>query len=60
MQIEYPVGWTCEVVLIRLERYRTSTLSRSEALALAEHLEACMSCAQHLALLVEPGPTRRG
>jgi hypothetical protein len=58
--IEYPVGWTCEVVLIRLERYRASTLPRVEALALAEHLEACVSCAQSLALVAGTGPVRRG
>jgi hypothetical protein len=48
---EYPVGWTCEVTLVRLERYIVATLPRREMLALAEHLEACLECAQELALL---------
>jgi anti-sigma factor RsiW len=57
---EYPAGWTCELVLVRLERYRTGTLPLLEALALAEHLEACMECAQRLVLAVASGPVRRG
>ena len=56
---EYPAGWTCELVLVRLEQYRANTLARAEALALAEHFEACFSCAQRLVLIVT-GPARRG
>jgi hypothetical protein len=56
---EYPPGWTCDLVLVRLERYRASALPRAEALALAEHFEACVSCAQRLVLMVA-GTVRRG
>ena len=56
---EYPAGWTCEDVVLRFERYLASTLPRGEALALAEHLEACVVCLQHL-LSVEPRAGRRG
>jgi hypothetical protein len=56
---EYPAGWNCELVLVRLDQYRASTLPRDEALALAEHFEACVSCAQRLALIVV-GTGRRG
>jgi hypothetical protein len=56
---EYPAGWTCELVLVRLERYRASTLPRTEALALAEHFEACVTCAQSLVLMVA-GTALRG
>ena len=48
---EHPAGWTCEVTLVRLERYVAATLPRREMLAIAEHLEACLACAQELALL---------
>lgn len=50
---EYPRGWTCEVTILRLESYVLRTLSRGEALAIAEHLEACPPCAQLVALLWE-------
>lgn len=53
MPTEHPPGWTCAVVVLCLERYRLSALPRAEALAVAEHLEACVVCAQRL-LLVEP------
>ena len=56
---EYPAGWTCELVLVRIERYRASTLARAEALALAEHFEACVGCAQRLVLMVA-GTVRHG
>jgi hypothetical protein len=51
---EFPVGWTCEVVVLRFERYLASTLPLGEALAVAEHLEACIVCAQHLVLVERP------
>jgi hypothetical protein len=57
---EYPPGWTCEVVILRLERYRLSTLPLGEALAIAEHLEACIVCAQRLVLIEPSGAGRRG
>ena len=60
MKTEYPVGWSCEVVLLRLERYRTSALPLGEALAVAEHLEACLVCAQQLVLVVPSGARRGG
>ena len=46
--MQYPHGWTCEVVLLRLEQYVRLTLPRDSALALAEHLEACPGCAARL------------
>ena len=49
--MEYPPGCTCVVVLLRLELYLRRTLSRVEALMIAEHLEACAPCAQCLAVL---------
>jgi anti-sigma factor RsiW len=55
--MEYPPTWTCQVTLLRLDRYLLGTLPRSELLAVAEHLEACMSCPQALALRLAP---RRG
>ena len=56
---EYPAGWTCEVVVVRFERYLASTLPWGEALALAEHLEACLVCAQRLVLVERPRGGRR-
>jgi anti-sigma factor RsiW len=50
---EYPRHWTCEVTVLRLEAYLRCTLPLAESLAVAEHLEACESCAQLLSLRVE-------
>ena len=50
-QVEYPSSWTCEVTVVRLERYVVESLPRREMLAVGEHLEACVECAQALALL---------
>jgi anti-sigma factor RsiW len=47
----YPAGWTCELIVVRLERYLVSTLLHRDALAVAEHLEACAWCAERLATL---------
>jgi hypothetical protein len=47
----YPAGWTCELITVRLERYLVHTLPRGEALAVAEHIEACVWCAQRVALI---------
>jgi anti-sigma factor RsiW len=44
--VDYPSGFTCEVIVLRLERYVVGALPRAEALAVAEHLEACPSCVQ--------------
>jgi hypothetical protein len=55
LSTEYPAGWTCELVVLRLQRYRASTLPLGEALAVAEHLEACLVCLQQLVLIVPPG-----
>ena len=49
--VEYPPGWTCERVTVRLERYLLGTLARGEALAIADHIEACVWCGQDLVLL---------
>jgi len=57
---EYPRGWTCELVVIRFERYLTGALPLGESLALAEHLEACLVCAQRLVLFEPPRSARRG
>jgi hypothetical protein len=51
--MEYPHGWTCERTVLRLEYYIIRTLPRPEALAVAEHLEACVSCTQMLVLQSE-------
>ena len=50
--MEYPPGWTCELVIVRLELYLLDRLSLSEALTVAEHIEACAGCAHRLVLLV--------
>jgi Putative zinc-finger len=52
--VEYPVGWTCERVTLKLEFYLAGSLLQAEALAVAEHIEACVSCAQRLVLLAPP------
>ena len=57
--LEYPPGWTCELTALRLESYIISTLPRRDALAVAEHLEACPSCWQ-LILLRGVKRTARG
>ena len=50
VMVEYPSGWTCELIIVKFELYLRDTLSRDESLAVAEHLEACAECAQHLVL----------
>jgi anti-sigma factor RsiW len=52
---EYPAGYTCEVTASRLDRYVAGSLQRADALAVAEHLEACAWCAERLALLYADG-----
>jgi anti-sigma factor RsiW len=46
--VEHPSGWTCEIIVVKLELYLRDALPRDEALAVAEHLEACAWCAQLL------------
>ena len=57
--MEYPSGWTCEVTVVKLEYYLLGTLSPDEALAVAEHLEACAGCGHRLALRWPAGPEPR-
>jgi hypothetical protein len=52
--VEYPAGWTCERITLKLEYYLVGSLPRAEALAVAEHIEACVLCAQRLVLLGPP------
>ena len=49
--MEFPVGWTCERTVLQFERYLKSTIALADSLAVAEHLEACVGCAQRLVLL---------
>ena len=49
--VEYPPGWSCEQVTIRLEHYLVGTLPRGEALLIADHIEACAWCVHALVLL---------
>jgi predicted anti-sigma-YlaC factor YlaD len=56
--MEYPTGWTCEVVVVKLELYLGDALSRGESLAVAEHLEACAGCAQLLVVRTVARPGR--
>ena len=46
--LDYPPGWTCERTARELKRYLLETLVLREALALAEHLEACEGCTELL------------
>ncbi|HEX6814167.1 MAG TPA: hypothetical protein VF102_00730 [Gemmatimonadaceae bacterium] len=39
------------MTVVRIERYVMRTLPRPDALAVAEHTEACARCAQLVALL---------
>ena len=48
--MDHPSGWTCERTLGSLEYYLLDKLQRIEALAVAEHLEACPGCTQTLVL----------
>jgi hypothetical protein len=58
--MEYPPGWTCEVVVLRLEYYFLETIPRVEALAIAEHIEACEPCAHRMVWLRPTYGERRG
>jgi anti-sigma factor RsiW len=48
--MNYPSGWSCERTLGTLEYYLLDRLQRVDALAVAEHLEACPGCAHSLML----------
>jgi anti-sigma factor RsiW len=48
--VDYPAGWTCDRIELRFETYLLGTLLLEEALAVAEHLEACDRCPQRLVL----------
>jgi hypothetical protein len=59
--LDYPPGWTCERTELRFESYILRTIPLEEALAAAEHLEACEGCAQRLVLFrVTIAPPTRG
>jgi len=54
--MEHPPGWTCEKTVVQFEYYFVSRLKLADALAIAEHLEACPGCAQELILFrLTPG-----
>jgi hypothetical protein len=59
---EFPSGCTCEFTLLRIDRYLMTTLPWGESLVLAEHIEACVPCAQRLMLFGAPRerPAHRG
>ena len=46
--MDYPAGWTCERTALRFEAYLLKTLALIDAIAVAEHLEACPGCAQRI------------
>jgi anti-sigma factor RsiW len=54
---DYPAGWTCELIAVRIERYLVSALPHGEALAVAEHIEACVWCAERIAMVRLLGET---
>jgi len=58
---EFPSGCTCEFTIVRFERYLLATLPWGESLLIAEHIEACVTCAQRLVLFGTPRerPTQR-
>jgi hypothetical protein len=46
----HPPGCTCERTILQFQAYLLKTLPPRESLATAEHLEACLTCAQQLGL----------
>jgi Putative zinc-finger len=62
--MEYPSGWTCELVTVKIEYYLLGSLPLGEALAVAEHIEACAECSETLVLWKPagsgPGPGATG
>ena len=49
--MNYPAGWTCQRTSQHFESYLLGSLVLVEALAVAEHVEACDGCAQRLVLV---------
>jgi hypothetical protein len=49
--MEYPPGWTCEKTVVQFELYFVGRLKLADALAVAEHLEACPGCVEQLVLI---------
>jgi hypothetical protein len=59
--MEFPSGCTCEFAILRFERYLRATLPLHESLLIAEHIEACVTCAQGLVLFeARERPAHRG
>jgi hypothetical protein len=54
LTMEYPSGCNCQFTILRFERYLLATLPLGESLLVAEHIEACVTCAQRLVLLQAP------
>jgi len=48
---EYPPGWSCTKTVVQFALYVEDRLARTEALSVAEHLEACPGCAHQLVLM---------
>jgi hypothetical protein len=48
--MDYPAGWTCAHTGLSFDRYLRNTLVLVDALAVAEHLEACEGCAHQIIL----------
>ena len=48
--MEHPPGWTCERTVLQFEYYLVMRVQLSDALAIAEHVEACPTCGQELVL----------
>lgn len=55
---EYPAGYTCEITVLRLDHYVVGSLPRADALAVAEHLEACAWCFERFVLIRLDGEGR--
>jgi Putative zinc-finger len=53
--MQHPPDWTCELIVVRLERYLAGGLPRADMLDVAEHLEACLDCLELLWLLSPSG-----
>ena len=61
LMMEFPSGCTCEFTVLRFERYLLATLPLRESLLIAEHIEACVTCAQALVLFqARERPAHRG
>jgi hypothetical protein len=58
--VNYPAGWTCERTGREFQAYLLCTLALLEALAVAEHLEACQGCAHSIVIYRATLAQRRG